>query len=87
MPTYTAEQARRIVAGLVSNKRPGCRPMTEAQFLKQYDPEADQVNKQQQTMERIAETLERLAEGRRQPAPQQRPSPARAPRQPRTVDL
>ena len=38
MAKYTPDEVRTIIAGLASGKRPGYRPMTDAQFLERYDP-------------------------------------------------
>lgn len=38
MAQYTPAEVRTIIAGLASGKRPGYRPMTDAEFLRRYDP-------------------------------------------------
>ena len=39
MPNYSKEEAQVIVTGLASGRRPGHRAMSDAEFLKRYDPE------------------------------------------------
>ena len=39
MPEYSKEEVGLIVTGLGSGRRPGHRPMSDAEFLKRYDPE------------------------------------------------
>ena len=39
MPNYSKEEAKLIVTGLASGRRPGHRAMSDAEFLKRYDPE------------------------------------------------
>ena len=36
---YTADDVKKILAGLASGRRPGYRPMTDDEFLKRYAPE------------------------------------------------
>lgn len=49
MAQYTAEEARKIIMGLASGKRPGYRPMPDAEFLRRYDPQTHH----EQTMARL----------------------------------
>ena len=68
MPEYTAEQCRIIVAGLASGKRPGHRPMSDAEFLALYDP----PSRIETVLSAIAKDIKALLEapeGRPQRAP------------------
>jgi hypothetical protein len=72
--TYTAEEAGRIVVGLIGDKRPGRRPMSDREFLERYDPE--RFNREEHTR-LLRDVLETLADNQQpeQPRPQWQPRP------------
>ena len=53
MVEYTKEQCRAIVQGLLSGTHPGYRPMSDAAFEAQYDPQSAHDKR----MERLLEEL------------------------------
>ena len=78
---YTSEEARIIVVGLVTGKRPGYRPMPDAEYEARVDPEGAQQKRMLATLERIATALETWTEAEppRQARPWQPPQRPTAP--------
>ena len=66
----TAEQrrnARLIIAGLFSGRRPGHQPMTDAEFLSRYDPERYEHGQLIKRLDRLTEAIEAMAWESQQP--------------------
>lgn len=59
--TYTTEEGRRIVNGLLSGQRVGSRPLSDAEFERQYDPEGYDRRRIIQLLESIEKALWALA--------------------------
>jgi len=68
--SYTKEQAARILAGLLSGKRPGYHPMSQADYEARCDPQATRERRILDLLERIALALEAPSDS--QPLTQQR---------------